>query len=826
MANVAARNPAHSGAPDPALSATLILPTAPQARLLLGAFTCLAALATRCISSLSLFPGWELDPLTIPYTPHGIGPAGSLMLDAAAIGGAALMLSAVRWSRGLSAEAAVLALGCVPLAWHICFNPAANHHDTRIGAAWLSGLFCALAFSRCAGLPAVRALVVGTLIGLAALMTLKGLVQVLYENPQTIADFRANREQYLAAQGFSADSPMGRAYIRRVESNDPTVWMGLTNVFATFAAMGVALAVPLVLPHLRRARPGAVAAFCACAAVLCAVGVGLAGSKGGYAVAFMGIGLAVAATWGRLPARLARVVGPALVAAALAAVVLRGMVGERLGELSLLFRWFYMKAAVVIGAANPLGVGPDGFKDAYLLVKDPLSPEEVASPHSLLLDWWACLGWCGIVLACLWLWWLVRASRRLAAPRPDDGPPSAAARTDHERTLLWNAAAIAIAATILALQSERFALAPEQAAVRIGGLLLWIVLGGAATLACLRLPAAVSRAALAAAAVVACVHCQIEMSGTWVQSCALVLIALGAAAGEDSAIRPPSSHHGVLAWARDLLFGVVQMALLALMLLGTRATTRAEDIAVALRPVAEVAQDLRSDRESIRTAAAANVPALAGQWRTSHWFPSPTDTSGTLARLQALAAREASDALQDLAEPGHRGASVLLREAARLEVAAAAAQVQAGRSHADLLPRRPRSASPGTGGSSQAPLPTAVALAQARIDPSSGFRPRAEAFSWLATVHAAAAELVGPGQEASGHLRAAAEALRGAMRLDPTNPLHVHRLLVLEERLGEAPDTLRLTAALLIRLDDNQRLDRDVRGLAPGERARVELLAR
>ena len=107
---------------------------------------------------------------------------------------------------------------------------------------------------------------------------------------------------------------------------------------------------------------------------------------------------------------------PAIIAAALLAVIARGLVGERIGELSLLFRWFYMQGATHIFADHwLLGVGPADFKDAYMIAKPATSPEDVSSPHSILLDWVATLGLGGLAWCVLFLVWSSAAGRALAA---------------------------------------------------------------------------------------------------------------------------------------------------------------------------------------------------------------------------------------------------------------------------------------------------------------------------------------------------------------------------------------------------------------------------
>ena len=773
----------------------------------------LAVFSCRAVSSLSIFPGWDMDPLLVPYVPNGLGPAVSLLCDALAILAALPLLWPRRGeaSHRSALELLAVLIGAAPILYHGWFKDGAAIGDQRIGAAWFSAVLCALAVRRVASHAHVRALVIGTLIGLAALMTCKGLVQVLVENPATIADFRANQGQYLAAQGFSPDSPMAKAYIRRVESNDPTVWMGLTNIFATFAAMALSLACPLALGCAvrcggeretgpRSGRLAAAVVALGAAGLLCAVGVLIAGSKGGFVAGLLAVGLAALGFTGLVRGKLAAAVGPALVAAALVAVVVRGFVGERLGELSLYFRWFYMKAAAVIGAANPLGVGPDGFKDAYLLVKDPLSPEEVASPHSILLDWWACMGWLGVAWAALWVYWLVRASGHLHAS-PAAGATSATqslsgtvvSAAHAERTLIRAVAGVAVAATIAAMWTERFATSPEAAAVRVGGLFVWLTLACVAAVAVLRAPPRIARLALAVAAIVACVHSQIEMSSTWVQSAGLVLLTLGAAAsspaGQPHAASRPAGPWLYLPW---LATAGVGLAVLGASLRASFGTVPLERAAAMLRPIAELAADLHAPESRDLPRTRERLRALAREWLGPD-APSFTDDPDHLfSRVQTAAAVKAAATLSSIdADTWPQGLDAARREASRLELAAGA-------------PDR------------------AATIAQAR---TTGPRPRAEAFNWLAVVHQALADRLTAQPGALTHLASAESALLRAIALDPTNPLHIHRLLRVQERLGLGREELAATARRLLQLDDNQRLDRSVRGLGEAERRRVEALA-
>ena len=116
----------------------------------------------------------------------------------------------------------------------------------------------------------------------------------------------------------------------------------------------------------------------------------------------------------RILHRLLLLAGLAGIAIPLLAVVVRGLVGERLSELSLLFRWFYMQGAARIFAQHlPVGVGPDGFQEAYLLAKPVLSPEAVASPHNILWDWLSTLGLFGVAWCVLLVTLAMRVGKTL-----------------------------------------------------------------------------------------------------------------------------------------------------------------------------------------------------------------------------------------------------------------------------------------------------------------------------------------------------------------------------------------------------------------------------
>jgi hypothetical protein len=212
-----------------------------------------------------------------------------------------------------------------------------------------------------------------------------------------------------------------------------------------------------------------------------------------------------------------------------------------LNELSLFFRWFYLEASARIFAGNPLvGVGPAGYQTAYARAKNPLSPEEVVSPHSIAADFACTLGIAGLAWLALIAWWVHRSGPGLLASPGD--PPRAADPGPVTRPRIYAMAAVVAGATILPQ-----VLAPGGTlAISIAATLsnadpvpfsaLAAGLGAEAALAGLWIIAAIAigrcvRAAPgagAAGAVVLWIHAQIEMTPVQPGSAPLFAILLAA----------------------------------------------------------------------------------------------------------------------------------------------------------------------------------------------------------------------------------------------------------------------------------------------------------
>lgn len=581
----------------------------------------LAAIFARACGGNAGFVGWDADPFVDPSLTVGWTGGWSVALDAAAMvaAGLTMALSAHRasWRTLLPAGAAVLACGFA-CAYHAFSDAGLMPGHLRIGAAWTSAFALAAAITVIGPCTRVRSLVFASVIGFVTLLAVKGAVQVFAEHPALVEAVKKNQAIYLQSQGWSADSSMARSYLRRVNDAEASGWFGLSNVYSSLCAAGVAMGLALTWSAWRAVRGGEASGtsrhaasagagdqrgidaeraatnlplICAVLVTLLAIGgVALGGGKGGFLATIVGAaslgvlavmvkisrgaGVSVGGARGTLIARAAGSLGPVLVALVLIAVAFRGYLGERFSELSILFRAFYAQAAVRIFGQNPvLGVGPDGFKDAYLLTKNPLNPEEVASPHSIMFDWLACLGLFGGVLVVVLLIWLFRVGHGLVRGHLAEvcaaeseapgvgGMQSAVGAGEGEQVGQAEQAerveriddasngvdvrlciVVGVAAVMGGLLVERAGLTPITAAAAVGGMVLWAVIASIVLGLCRR--DGFWKIGLAAGAIVLAVHAQIEVSMSLPSSVGIVLAVIAAAAAGSGRAGLRNGTHG------------------------------------------------------------------------------------------------------------------------------------------------------------------------------------------------------------------------------------------------------------------------------------------
>ncbi|MBX3401831.1 MAG: O-antigen ligase family protein [Phycisphaeraceae bacterium] len=806
----------------------------------------LAGFLCRAMSLLSPLPGWDIDPLVFGSLPGrglgGVGPAESIVIDCAALLGAAMVVLGARaqrravWPDGV--VALLVVVGAASVLWHARFggpNFGPSIGDHRTGIAWLSAVCAGAALFLARRDAELRRAVAAIMLGFVFVLAAKGAQQLFIEHPQTVASYRADPARYLAGQGFSPDSPMARAFERRLLQAEATGWFGLANVYATFAAgFSVTLCVLAAFAlkrgtGLQTAWRWIVGASAAGALAMLAA----ANAKGGVMAAGAGAGaLAMALLAARVccapkrgegggqewGASRAGWIGSALGALAvfgpIALVAVRGMIGERIGELSLLFRWFYMQGAARIFAAHPFGVGPDGFQQAYLLAKPPISPEEVTSPHSILFDWSATLGIAGFAWSALLVLAACAAGRSLFAHAR---PPATAQRPAMiERNSLRLVLIVPAVAVLAAAWLERGATTPETAVLRFVGLGLWCAaaVGAYFTLAHAR----VAGLALGAGALAVIAHTQIDVAASWTQSAGLVavLVALAASSNTGPACAETTARRPVGA------LGLVLLAVVAAAMLNPARAMRWQSHLLAARiEVADVANvherldDLANGRHrGDSPAAIANWLSAAIADRAAHApprvEPTPDGLRRQIAHLESLALPRAAAHLRLAAQTCPEDWRPR-REASRLYLRAAMAS-------AEGLGDRPQALS------NLDQAVAAMALPDPRSSEAETHWATSSEWRWLAIVHierSRAAAAFGEPEQASQDAAGALAAYGHAARLDPWN-LEVAIRGMRAARLAQDPAATRQWAARVLELAPLMRLDPMARGLRPEERAEAE----
>lgn len=595
----------------------------------LDAIACVAAalmvgvLVFKATSTLDPMPGWSGDPTLVAGPILAMTPTPSMIADLVLC-----LASAVAISIGLPrltprnrviSLVAVLIVLLLAVAVPHMRTALRDPHLALTLTAWQAALTAGVAAFALRTVPRARAiLAAGTLALIAAFFT-RALVQFFIEQPAAYATFRATKSSFLAAQGWAEGSPNALAYERRVSQQEATAWFGMANVLASYGAAFAACFATWTIAAIARGASAASARarFTLVACTLASISlVIMAGSKGGYAALLLGLALASLAAWRstrgmettRRLRRASLSLGPALIALALVAIVARGVVGERISELSLLFRWHYMLGAIRTFIENPLfGVSPTGFKDAYMRLKPPISPEDVSSPHNVLLDLITGLGLVGVAWSILAFFAAALAGRMLLAPRAKPDPAAPPNSKLHREPLAATPGArpafLALAGgTIAAAWLESEAVTPEAALVRIIAILGGMSVAGLALRTHERAPRLFAMG-LSVGAIVILVHAQIELTWAIIASAPLlaVLVGLGAG-GVPRGFEPPAASSSRLNLPTAAIPGLVSAILVALLIPNVVTWERSLNRAYAdVAPLASINDRLQALAAATRT---------------------------------------------------------------------------------------------------------------------------------------------------------------------------------------------------------------------------------
>ena len=505
--------------------------TASEATDLRLAFLLTAIVLLRLLLPITPDRIFDVDPGQVAGPMSAMGPAAATLLDALLIGLSAITFWSVGRRRGIDLKLIVLLSLPLPvLAWH-------SHGDflqTWRALDWFAAATTGVALGHLVAVRRVRVVVLAMLLGGIVVMAGRGVHQVAIEHAETVSFFDANQADILAARGWLEDSPAALAFERRLRQPEATGWIGFSNIFSGFAAAGCIGLLSVVVVSRRRGHEAGGPVLLGLAALTMAVLVGVNGSKGAIAAGALGL-IVMWLLFGSFGSKFRARPGVIILAASVAAffaVLLRGWLPESfLGDRSLLFRWHYFQGAWGMLTSSPLvGVGPDGFQDAYLQLKPPRSPEDVASAHSMGVDWLASMGVVGIA-------WIIAACRLVLQPTDsttEDDPPVTAGFV---WTASWRIAVVVGGLGLFAIQWF------VEAPLEVDGVLLRVVaitMGIFVGVVVIGLLADVSgsmvRAVAVAAAVVIAAQAQIEML-FWQSGSAAFCWAFLAVAGGARSIR-------------------------------------------------------------------------------------------------------------------------------------------------------------------------------------------------------------------------------------------------------------------------------------------------
>lgn len=824
-----------------------------------------AAALLRSMLVLTPMPMWESDPLTM-HEPMGrgahsewllarvfgasllgVGPAATILMDVVVLLASAVALLA--WARlRQRLDTPLLALaaaGSIAPLLHAIWVEGGSVENARVAASWLAAVWAAVAIAHGARQRSLRGLCAGALLGFVVMLALKGAAQYFVEHPATVAAFEADREAFLRARGWENDSPLARGYERRLRQAEATGWFGLSNVYASFAAAGLAalagwgvLAWQRARAERRAARPRhtneprrfdpTLAAF-ALATLVAAAALLLSVSRGGMAAGALGVGLALLLL---SPPRGVRrlvewaspragVVALLLVVAALLAVVSQGLLGPALGERSLLFRWYYMIGSARVFAHSPLlGVGPADFQQAYAAFKPRLSPEEVTSPHSVLFDFAATLGLFGLAWAALFLRLVWRAGRSLRVHATPGG-----ALGGSPRLRVYAMGLLVGAPTVAALWLGRATGLPLVLADALGGegplpllaALLVVLLATGAWIALAltiwRLNETSARALvpLAAAALALAVHAQIEMTPVQPASALLFWTLLGLAAAVTGAptIAAPAGERTGRRSAGSFAALAPAVCALAIALIAWPPVARWQSHLTAAASIIEPAGRAETELRVARTLP--EGPAAT----VEHVRREVAEALGTEPAASPAEMRRQLDTL-----------ALILGEQAAEQLAAAQdalgkPDVGTERARARLLRHlAARANAAGEPGRARALLERALAGADALL---AAHRSSPKAFSLAGSLEADLAEFAASAADAEPHLERARELWEREADLAPQSPGPPRRLMELA-LLRQQPDEAARWARRLLELDELLRLD-PLRQLTELERRRIQRLA-
>jgi hypothetical protein len=391
----------------------------------IGAGSVLILAGIRCLVRFTNEVPWEFRDLASPEVTGGVGPDGTLFLDwMSVIVLCAVLLGNVLQRKDLFLWPLLLWLtGCAFILWHGWQSADA----VRIGASWLGAGALGLAALHLSRAPGLRKFLLLGFVALLVPLSAKAFLQVGLEHSQTVLYYEEHKSEILARFGWQEGDAEARRFEGRLLRNDAKGAFTVANVFATVLIALTGLAMGLLAVSFSqwrsngRAGPGILCALLFGLGIVCLL---LTQSRGGIG-AFVLAGLVVLISavgktrwrWG-LAWRITCLIPIGALPIAIWASGSMSEEGRLALDPSLAVRGWHLEAARVIWMEAPFaGVGPGKFQEAYMVHKNPMSPENVTDPHNIFATWMASMGLGGVTWGLLLLWMVWKATCSVGTTR-------------------------------------------------------------------------------------------------------------------------------------------------------------------------------------------------------------------------------------------------------------------------------------------------------------------------------------------------------------------------------------------------------------------------
>jgi len=307
----------------------------------------------------------------------------------------------LEWGAALVAIAAVVS----------CFFAGNKRPAINATIDWLCLPILAIALVQLLREPWQRRVLLAAVLASACVEAAQCVEQYFSFN-ETWAHYESIKPGFWARQGVELDSSKVELFEQRMRAREATGFLPHSNVAGAYLALCFFAGLGLMATQwrsLRQSGNALIAFLCTVGTVLMLGGMVLTKSLGALLSGLAGLSLWIMGrrftTWIDAHRVRAWIIAWLCVVAGAGAVIGHGLYRGSLPGWSLTFRWQYWQASAHLIADHwTTGVGRENFGRHYLRYKSIESPEEVANPHSLLVQAaadWGLLGLIGVLVMVL-----------------------------------------------------------------------------------------------------------------------------------------------------------------------------------------------------------------------------------------------------------------------------------------------------------------------------------------------------------------------------------------------------------------------------------------